>query len=408
MSSLGLGLWIVTRKANRIGRALKLQYWRFDPAECRFPRPCVPVLPRFPAGLLAVQKSTRYRSSFLKSGLASYTRGRYALTALLKSLGVEQGRTVLIPAYHCRTMIDPIVRLGGTPVFFGLQPDLTPDWKHVEDCVAATGQPVALLLPHYFGFPQQVEQVRAWCDKFGVAYVEDCSHALFGTLDGIPIGSMGDAAIASPYKFFASEDGGLVRGIKNGPLTMRSGPSVADELRGIWRSVQKFLQGGRNLPCDGPEDDLSCGDDVILEEEGISSQYALASENRQALRWSQLIMRLSSIDRIAQIRRRNYQAWLDATCDMPGCRPQFPCLPDSVVPYMFPLWLDDPARVFFRLKRAGLPIFRWDELAVSDCVVSRAARLGLIHLPCHQGIGQVEMNWMIEVLRRGLKNQAAP
>ena len=52
-----------------------------------------------------------------------------------------------------------------------------------------------------------------------------------------------------------------------------------------------------------------------------------------------------------------------------GCRPLFPVFPKTVVPYMFPLWLDDAERVFFRLKRAGVPIFRWDELAVSDCEV---------------------------------------
>jgi len=87
---------------------------------------------------------------------------------------------------------------------------------------------------------------------------------------------------------------------------------------------------------------------------------------------------------------------------MQGCRPLFPVLPEAVVPYMFPLWLDDAEPVFFRLKRAGVPIFRWDELAASQCEVSRSARVSLIHLPCHQGIGQSELEWMVEMLRRSL------
>lgn len=367
------------------------------------------MLPRFPAGVPGLGKSTRHHSGFLGGQSTSYSHGRYALTAVLRSLGVGPGKTVLIPAYHCRTMIDPVLRLGGTPVLFPLQPDLTPDWAGLDACVAASAQPVALLLPHFFGFPQPVEQVRAWCDKNGVAYVEDCSHALFGELGGKPVGSFGDAAIASPYKFFACEDGGLARGAKLGVPSPRPVPKLGDELRGVWRSMQKLLRGaGKKLPSTvGDDEARPCGVDVILDEMGISSQYDPASEARQALLWSRLIMKGSSIDQIAQARRCNYLTWLAAVSDMPGCRPQFPILPDAVVPYMFPLWLDDPARVFFRLKRAGLPIFRWDELAVSDCAVSRSARLGLIHLPCHQGVGQGEMDWMLGVLRRALQGQGA-
>ena len=355
-------------------------------------------------------KSTRHRSGFLDGRSASFSHGRYALAAVLRSLGIERGKTVLVPAYHCRTMIDPVVRLGGTVEFFPLQADLTPDWTRLDACIASAVQPVALLLPHYFGFPQSADQVRTWCDQHGVAYVEDCSHALFGEIDGKPIGSFGDVAIASPYKFFASEDGGLARSMKDGLPAIRPAPALADELRAIWRSMEKLLQGvGRQLPgAVLKEDPTPCWRDETREETGISAQYDSASEARQALRWSRLVMKGSSIDRIAQARRRNYQTWLTAVSGLPGCRPQFPILLDTVVPYMFPLWLENAEQIFFRLKRVGVPIFRWDELAVSDCEVSRQARLSLIHVPCHQGIGQSEMSWMIEMVRRALNEREAP
>lgn len=394
---------------NQIEWVFKLQFWRFDPAECRFPRPHVPVLPRFPAGMPGSGISTKHRSGFLDGQSVSYSHGRYALTAVLRSLGVGRGKTVLVPAYHCRTMIDPVLRLGGTAVLFPLLPDLTPDWPRLDACVAASGQPVALLLPHFFGFPQPVDQVLAWCGKNGVAYVEDCSHALFGEHDGKPIGSFGDGAIASPYKFFACEDGGMARGAMDGMPSVRQAPKLENELRGIWHSMQKLLQGaGKTLPStDLTDEPKPCWKDETIDEAGISRQYDPAVEERQALRWSRLIMKGSNVDRIASARRRNYLAWLEAVSGLQGCRPLFPQFPETVVPYMFPLWLDDAERVFLRLKRAGLPIFRWDELAVSDCEVSRAARLGLIHLPCHQGIGQPELSWMIETLRRALNERGA-
>lgn len=353
----------------------------------------------------------KYRSAFLGTECASYSLGRYALTAALRSLGVAPGKTVLIPAYHCRTMIDPVLHLGARVMLFPLRQDLTPDWAALDACMSGGDGVTALLLPHYFGFPQPIDAVRAWCTHHQVAYVEDCSHALFGEYNDKPIGSFGDRAIASPYKFFASENGGLLRGIAADASLPRPVSSIREELKAIWRSLEKFaLYRHRRelLHHSGIEDaGFPCGTDTIKENAGISRQYDPTMENVQALRWSRLTLRLSSIDRLSMARRRNYQAWLDAIATMPGCHPLFEALPESVVPYMFPLWLDNPERVFFRMKRAGMPIFRWDELAVSRCKVSDRARLSLIHLPCHQGIGKREMCWMVEVLRRSLAEQTA-
>lgn len=383
-----------------------MQFSSFDPTGCQFPRPHIPVLPAFPSGMPGLCRTATYRSAFLETPCASYSLGRYALAAALRSLGVGQGTTVLIPAYHCRTMIDPVVRLGGNVLLFPLLSDLTPDWSQLDACLFACGKAVALVLPHYFGFPQPVRNVQAWCKRHQVAYVEDCSHAMFGVYDGAPIGSFGDYAIASPYKFFASENGGVLRGVHFGTATSRPAPGLRAELKAVWRSWESLLQQQRRpLSVSAGDDASPCGADTVNEEVGISRQYDPAAEEMQALRWSRLTLRLSGVDRIAVARRQNYRVWLDVVSTMPGCRPLFKELPTGVVPYMFPLWVDHPERVFYRLKRAGLPIFRWDELAVSDCPVSGLARLSLIHLPCHQGIGSAEMNWMVEVLRRSLADQ---
>lgn len=348
-----------------------------------------------------------YRSAFFETECASYSLGRYALTAALRSLGVGPGKTVLIPAYHCRTMIDPVLRLGARVMLFPLRQDLTPDWAALDACMSGCEGVTALLLPHFFGFPQPIAAVQAWCGRHQIAYVEDCSHALFGEYDGKPMGSFGDCAIASPYKFFASENGGLVRGIAADTSLHRPVYSMREELKAIWRSLEKFvLYRRKRLHTSGIEDaGFPCGTDTIKEDAGISRQYDPTVEYVQALRWSRLTLRLSSIDRLSTARRGNYQAWLEAVKGLQGCRPLFEALPESVVPYMFPLWLDNPERVFFRMKRAGIPIFRWDELAVSRCEVSGRARLSLIHLPCHQGIGKREMCWMVEVLRCSLAEQ---
>jgi dTDP-4-amino-4,6-dideoxygalactose transaminase len=54
------------------------------------------------------------------------------------------------------------------------------------------------------------------------------------------------------------------------------------------------------------------------------------------------------------------------------------------------------------LKQAGLPIFRWDDMAVSDCAVATRYRSQLLHLPCHQSLSERQMDWMVSVVTQVL------
>ena len=75
---------------------------------------------------------------------------------------------------------------------------------------------------------------------------------------------------------------------------------------------------------------------------------------------------------------------------------------------MFPLLIDSPQTHFHLLKLLGLPVWRWDEMAVSDCPVANKYRLGLLHLPCHQELTQSQMVWMTQVVRQVLSWVGGP
>jgi dTDP-4-amino-4,6-dideoxygalactose transaminase len=67
---------------------------------------------------------------------------------------------------------------------------------------------------------------------------------------------------------------------------------------------------------------------------------------------------------------------------------------------MFPLYIDHPETHFFALKRLGVPIWRWDDMAVSDCAVAADFRLHLLHIPCHQELTPEQMNWMTGTIQQ--------
>ena len=79
-----------------------------------------------------------------------------------------------------------------------------------------------------------------------------------------------------------------------------------------------------------------------------------------------------------------------------------PLLPDTCAPYMFPLLISRPDPDFFRLKQAGVPIWRWDDMAVSSCAVAGRYRTQLLQLPCHQGLSNVQMDWMLALVQEVL------
>ena len=81
----------------------------------------------------------------------------------------------------------------------------------------------------------------------------------------------------------------------------------------------------------------------------------------------------------------------------------FPALDRAAVPYVFPLELrEDANRLHARLKQAGVPMWRWDDLCESDCSVSAGYRSSLIQLPCHQELTPAFVDRMICALEHVL------
>lgn len=382
-----------------------LRFARFDPTPCNFPAPKVPLLARQGAWGEGGPDSV-----FLDGRSAFYSRGRYALKAALQALGYGPGDVVLVPSYHCRTMLDPALELGGQVELFSLTPFLTPRLDLLENRVLRASRPVkALLLPHYFGFPQQLAPVLALCQRHGIALIEDCSHAFFGQTELGPVGSVGDYAIASPYKFFPSADGGLVRANAAQPLPSGPGRRAWKQEAAAALALARLRLGGVGEAPLPPLADAPAAQPLpppALEPEtetpALSCHYQPEQADLAGLAASRWVMMHADRAHLAERRRAHYRDWLARVAPLPRCRPLFTGLPEGVVPYMFPLLLEDCETDFYRLKQQGMPLWRWDEQALSNCEVASTYRKHLVHLPCHQGLSPAQMDWMGQLLARVL------
>ena len=136
------------------------------------------------------------------------TSGRAALYQVLKQLGLPPGSVVLVPSYHCPTMVAPVLCAGLRPRFFAIDPDGLPLTSGID--TLADPQPRAMIAAHYFGLPQSMADLRAWCDRHKVTLIEDCAHSFFGQAGERPVGHWGDFATASVSKFFPVPEAGVI------------------------------------------------------------------------------------------------------------------------------------------------------------------------------------------------------
>lgn len=350
-----------------------------------FPAPRVALLPRLSLRTWSGERRATVPSAF--AGLADhYPYGRYALAEALRRAGVGHGTSVLMPAVHCRVMIDPVIHLGADVSFYPVSRRLAPDLARLRSLVQDP-RARALVLPHYFGFPNDVAAVSALCGARGIALVEDCSHAYYGAVDGRLLGTFGAYSFTSVWKFLPTPDGALLRdnsGASSGPRTQAG---LGAELRGLSK-VLRPAEGNRR-PGPGRSEPRSTYDPALA--------------RRSALRVSRWVARTAAHGRVTATRRAHYQRWLDGIDGLEDVAALFPALPDGVVPYAFPVVARDATRVFAALRNAGVPIWRWEDIAASaaeSCTVANEYRSSLLQLPCHQDLSTDDLDWLTGVVRR--------
>ena len=143
----------------------------------------------------------RYQASFAELLGAKWAfgfwKGRVALYAILKALGIGEGDEVVVPAYTCVMAVNPIVYLGAKPIFVDIDPttyNLDPNL--VER--ALTPNTRLLIAQHTYGNPADMGALLDISHRKGLPIVEDSCLAFGSTYRGRKVGTFG---IASYFSF---------------------------------------------------------------------------------------------------------------------------------------------------------------------------------------------------------------
>ena len=139
-----------------------------------------------------------------------YWKGRVALYALLKAMGVDEGDEVILPGFTCVVVPNAIKYLGATPVYVDVEKGpMNPSLEHYQKALSPKTK--VLITQNTFGLSYQVDEIAAFAKQKGIYSIEDCTHGFGGTYKGRPNGSYCDAAFFSTQwnKPFSTGIGGF-------------------------------------------------------------------------------------------------------------------------------------------------------------------------------------------------------
>lgn len=124
----------------------------------------------------------------------SFNSGRSSLFAILKALNLKKDSNVLLQAFTCNAVVNPILWAGLNPLYIDCGNDFNIDIEQLKiKCLHAK----VLIIQHTFGLPANMDEVLQIAKNNHVLVIEDCAHALGAEFNNRKVGTFGDVAFFS-------------------------------------------------------------------------------------------------------------------------------------------------------------------------------------------------------------------
>jgi dTDP-4-amino-4,6-dideoxygalactose transaminase len=377
-------------------------------------------VPAFPAlALHDLLPAHKWPFDQIPEDSALFFRGAGAILQAARMIGLTDEDEVLVPAYHCGIEVEAIRHTGARIVFVPLTPNLafTPDALRAR----VSRHTKAVLLIHFFGFPQPVKEVRTFCDELGLVLIEDCAHALFSRAGANLLGQTGDFSIFSFQKTLPVPDGGALvgRGVSSNRSAVAPPPFLTTA-RGITlRLLSSSGSYGRGwealarwaiiVPARTAARLIKRwrGAHVVTSPSAAELDPVTACLGMSAA--AQRIAQHADPDPIIAARRRRYQLLAAALEGIAGIEIPLPDLPDGTCPLFLPLLVRERDSLRAFLETRGIETFVFGEiphplLNADTCAISNGWSRENLCLPTHQSL----TDDMVSAMIGAVKDWSAP
>lgn len=141
----------------------------------------------------------------------SFNSGRSSLYSILKNLNFKHGDEILLQAFTCNAVPNPILWADLNPVYLDCADDFNIDIQNLKQ-VIKKNKPRALIIQHTFGLPANMNEILEIAKENYLILIEDCAHALGAECNGKKVGTIGQIGFFSfsRDKVISSVYGGMV------------------------------------------------------------------------------------------------------------------------------------------------------------------------------------------------------
>jgi len=136
--------------------------------------------------------------------------GTSALHLALIAIGVSKNAEVIIPSYTCVSVAYPVLYQQAKPILADVSDNYNISLKEIKDKI--TDKTKAIIVPHMFGYPADIKEIKEICDEKNICLVEDCAQSIGALYNDKKVGTFGDISIFSFYatKMMTTIQGGMV------------------------------------------------------------------------------------------------------------------------------------------------------------------------------------------------------
>lgn len=149
-------------------------------------------------------------SKYIGLDSISTSSGTSALHMALSSIGVSKNDEVIVPSYTCVAVGLPVIYQQAKPVIVDVDDGFNISCEHIRRNI--TDRTKAVIVPHMFGCPADIAEIKEICVDNDIHLVEDCSQSLGALYKAKKVGTFGDISVFSFYatKMITSIKGGMV------------------------------------------------------------------------------------------------------------------------------------------------------------------------------------------------------
>ena len=161
---------------------------------------------------------------------AAVSSGTAGLHLLCVAAGVDHGDEVVTSPYSFVASANCAIYEGATPVFADVD-RRTLNLDPAAVAAAITDRTRAVVAVDIYGYPCELDELRALCERKGIALIDDACEALGARYKGARVGSHGTSSVFAFYP--------------NKQITTGEGGMVTTHSEDEWRLVRSLRNQGR-------------------------------------------------------------------------------------------------------------------------------------------------------------------